>query len=270
LIDLSNFLNEAFESPLYVTAMEPEPSHAAISAIAALQKRVRDLEDQALILESERESLRLRLNERDAQFDRRKAALNDAAAKAKEILNNTSTAMSQLREARAERQALKGEVENFEKALKEIQGKVRTSKLKSRRFKSGLAELLKKLAEYESLIGDVVGQLPCRPCLTQEEQALLASREVDATIMPPQLEPILANLQSLPKQFAALSLATKRKAVQALSEASAAVTELNAKIRTLEREKFASSTPRKFDSEIRRVSTHMFLLSNEIRKFEFE
>jgi hypothetical protein len=66
-----------------------------------------------------------------------------------------------------------------------------------------------------------------------------------------------------------MNLGRKRQVVRALSEASSAVTELNAKIRTVEREKFASSNPKKFDSEIKRLSAHMFLLSNEIRKFEF-
>jgi peptidoglycan hydrolase CwlO-like protein len=249
--------------------MEPEASQAAISAIAALQKRVRELEEQSGLLEDERDSLRLRLNDRDFAYQRREAALNDAASKAKEILNNASVAMSQLREARTERQKLKAEVEDLERQIHEIQSKIKSTKSGHRRTKSGLTDLLRKLAEYEILIGDVVAQPPYRPCLSPDEASLLASREADPDVLPPSLGSILRNLQGLPKSFTTLNLGKKREVVKVLSEASAAVTELNAKIRNLEREKFASSTPKKFDTEIKRLSSQMFILSNEIRKFEF-
>jgi DNA repair exonuclease SbcCD ATPase subunit len=249
--------------------MDPEASQAAVSAIAALQQRVRELEEQAALLDDEHESLRIRLDNRDIAFRRREAALNEAMAKAKEIMNSTSAAMAQLSDARAQRQAHRSLVDDLEHQLQTVQGKIKSAKSQQRRAKSGLGDLLRKLAEYEILIGDVVAHRPHRPCLTPDETALISSGIPDPDLLPPSLAPILSALQSLPKNFPELTLGKKRKAVRALSNASAAVTELNAKVRALECEKFASSTPKKFEAEMKRLSVQMFILSREIGKFEF-
>lgn len=249
--------------------MEPEASRAAIAAIAALQKRVKELEDENAVLEQEHESLSNTLNSRDEAYTIRENALNEATAKAKQMLSGASAALIQIREARAENKRLKSQIEQTEQLLQKQKQKSKTYTSSSRKLSNSLSALMEKLAEYESLLGDLLTPPPQTTSLTPEEIVLISSSENDPEILPEPYSDILRTMQSLPKDFRKQNLETKREIIHTLCQAKSATTNIKAKISHIEKQKFSSSTPIKFDSMIHKLSTHLLILSNEMKRFRF-
>jgi chromosome segregation ATPase len=249
--------------------MEPEASRAAISAIAALQQRVRDLEDQGALLEEERDSLHRRLEVRDSAFRVRESSLNEATSKARQILDTTSAAMTHLHEERTRRQRLRSQLQEQQHLLDATVSKQRSHRAAHRKSKGEVSALLRILREYEMLLGDLISPGLQRGALTQDEAILILAGNYEANSLPPNLARILRQLQEAPKRFARQSIENKRVVVKALSEGSAAITELNTRIKQLETQKFSSSTPKKFQADVKRISAQLLILSNEMSKFEF-
>ncbi|OHT00975.1 hypothetical protein TRFO_32137 [Tritrichomonas foetus] len=249
--------------------MEPEASRAAIAAIAALQKRVKELEDENTLLEQEHESLMNTLNSRDTAYTIRENALNEATAKAKLMLSGASAALIQIREARTENRRLKQQIDETEQLIDKQKTKCRTYTRSSKKISLSLSQLLEKLAEYESLLSDLLTPPPQTTTLTPEEIILISSSENDPDLLPPPLSDILRTMQNLPKDFCRQNIETKRSIVQALIAAKAATSDIKAKISHLEKQKFSSSTPVKFESSIHKLATHLLILSNEMKRFRF-
>ena len=249
--------------------MEPEASRAAIGAIAALQKRVRDLEDEAAVLADEHASLLAKANERDEVYTIREHALNEATEKAKQILSTASTALIEIRQARAERDRLKQQIEQTERLIENQDAKVKEKRAGCKKVKCDAALLMQRLAEYELLLGDVLVQPPQNANLSPDEIAMISAIEADVSILPTPLCDILRALQGLPKKFTRQKIETKRKIIRALCDAEAVLTDLRTKIKGLEKQKFMSSTPKKFEAEIKRIAIHMRIISNELFKFDF-
>lgn len=249
--------------------MEPEASRAAIGAIAALQKRVRDLEDEAALLEDDHSSLLARMNERNDIYTIRENALNEATEKAKQILSTASTALIEIRQARAERERLKQQIEETERLIENQDAKIKFKRSNCKSIKASTALLMQWLAEYELLLGDIFTPPPQNANLSPEEIALVSSGEYDPAILPEPLSDILRNLQRLPKRFSKQKIETKRKIVRALCDAEAVLTDLRTKVKGLEKQKFMSSTPKKYEVELKRLAIHTRILSDELRRFDF-
>lgn len=249
--------------------MEPEASRAAVAAIAALQQRVRDLEIQSDRLEDERSELTREMQTRLTTRAIREKAMDDATDRARQMLSSASTALIQIREARAETAHLKKQIEEMERLIQTQGAKAKRSAARYRGSKQGISGLWQKLAEYEQLLNDVLVPPPQAAHLSVEEIALISTCENDPEILPPVLAKALAALQERPKEFGTQTIVEKRRTVQALTTAKATVADLTARIKNLQYQKFASSEPRKFEAEIRRLATHRLILSNEMQKFTF-
>ena len=249
--------------------MEPEASRAAIGAIAALQKRVRDLEDEAAVLQDEHTSLMAKMNERDEAYTIRENALNQATEKAKQMLSTASTALIEIREARSERDRLNQQIAETERLIQAQDEKIKAKRVTYKRVKCDAALLLQRLAEYELLLGDIFAPKLQSFNLSAEEIALISSSETDPSILPAPLSDILRNLQRVPKAFTKQRIETKREIVRALLDARSVLTDLNMKMKSLEKQKFSSSTPRKFEVEMKKIALHMRIIGNELQKFQF-
>ena len=249
--------------------MEPEASRAAIVAIAALQKRVRDLEDEAAVLEDDHEVLLAKMNERDQAFAIRENALNEATEKAKQMLSSASTALIQVREARNERDRLNQQIEETEKLIQAQNKKISTQKAQIKKVKYEVGLLMQTLSEYELLLGVILAPPPQTSNLTQEEIAVISSGENDPNILPPILADVLRRLQRMPKKFTKQTLEMKRATVRALFDAKSVTTDLNNKIMMLEKKKFSSSAPRRYEVKIKKLAIQMRIISSEMQKFDF-
>ncbi|KAK8866644.1 hypothetical protein M9Y10_009610 [Tritrichomonas musculus] len=249
--------------------MEPEASRAAIAAIAALQKRVKELEDENALLQQEHDSLTKTINSRDTAYTIRENALNEATAKAKQMLSGASAALIQIREARSENRRLKSQIEQTEQLIEKQKQKSRTYNLSTKKISISLSQLLEKLSEYESLLSELLTPPPQTTTLSPEEIVLITSSQNDPDLLPEPYANILRTMQSLPKDFCKQNIVTKRRIVQVLCQAKSATTSIKAKISHLEKQKFSSSVPVKYDSSIHKLSTHLLILSNEMKRFKF-
>lgn len=248
--------------------MEPEASRAAIAAIAALQKRIKELEDEGMVLEDEKDHLKQQLDEKNTAFSMRENAYSEAQAKAKQFISLASANLIENRDMRTENQRLKHEIDETQKILKQHKTKLTTIRKKSKKSSMSLSSLMQRLAEYECLLGDLFAP-PSPSSMTTDEIMFYSSAQVDPAILPPAISTIFITLQELPKEFTMQTLETKRKIVQALRVGKSTTTDLNSKIRVLEKQKFSSSKPQKFETEIKRLSAQLLIISNEMKKFVF-
>ena len=76
-------------------------------------------------------------------------------------------------------------------------------------------------------------------------------------------------LKQLPKHFKKQSIPIKRKTISVFRVASHEASLLKARIAFLERRKFASSSPKRFNSEVHRYEIQLLILGNEMRRFRF-
>jgi hypothetical protein len=177
--------------------------------------------------------------------------------------------MTHLHEERARRQQLRAQIQEQQLLLDTTVSKQQSHRIAHQRSKADLSVRLRILHEYEILLGDLIMQGPQRAALTQDEATLVLASENDASTFPPNVARIVRKLQQAPKRFARQSIENKRVIVQALAEGNVAVMELNNRIKQLETQKFSSSTPKKFEKEVKRISAQLLILSNEMSKFEF-
>lgn len=76
-------------------------------------------------------------------------------------------------------------------------------------------------------------------------------------------------LKQLPKNFRKQTIPIKRKTISVFRVASHESSLLKARIAFLERRKFASSSPKRFNTEIHRYEIQLLILGNEMKRFHF-
>lgn len=247
--------------------MEPEPSQAAIAAIAALQDRIKILEDEHSVLTQEYEVLARKKNLFDQKFQARVQAIQDATEKAQTILTTTHKTLTQLQEARNENKRLNHQIEEIEKVLA-LQIKKNKKLSSQNKMDSATYQMIKqRLEEYEILIGEILAPPPQSNAIFTDNTL---AGDADSALLPEPLNELLKTLQMLPKNFRRQNIETKRAIILSLSAAKSTTSDLNAKIKVLEKEKFLSSTPNRYNNEIKKQNARIIILSNEMNKFNFQ
>ncbi|OHT10293.1 hypothetical protein TRFO_04330 [Tritrichomonas foetus] len=249
--------------------MDKENSRAALAAIAALQKQIKMLEDENCLLEEEYNSVSKQISERKAKFEERETTLNTARSNAKQMLHNTNLSIQKISGERDENQRLKDHIDEMDNAIKEEVIKQKKLKIMNRKLKSSLNDIMEKNEEYESIIFDIIAPPPISTHLLENEIILVQYSENDPKLLPSPLSEILETMQKLPKLYCLQNPDTKKEIINVVYHAKEAATEIRSKISHLEKRKFSSCSPRKFDSQIHKLSVQLLILSNEMKKFQF-
>ena len=97
--------------------MEPEPSQAAISAIAALQHRIRELEDEEEKLKAENERYKLLVDENEDVRLFREQKMKEMFEKGEEMMMYVQKITQDKEDARNENRRLRKELLTFEKTF---------------------------------------------------------------------------------------------------------------------------------------------------------
>ena len=243
--------------------MEPEASRAAISAIAALQKRIRELEEEKTTLETEVKSLHSQIEEKNGKFLVRERELQETTIRAKEIISSSSFSLTQIQKAREENEQLKIELQEAEDQYqKAISEKIRKPSSQQ------INILLRQISDYEIIFGDIVEQtqktqmLPCNSAILQQ----LSS---DPDLLPQPLRDIVKQLRKLPSTFQNQSITTKRAMVQGICCAREQINRLSDSVRDLH-SKIRKQTPRKLRYEIQTLSAQADVLIQEVSRFHFQ
>lgn len=242
--------------------MEPEASRAAISAIAALQKRIKELEEERITLETEVKSLHTQIDEKNSKFFQREKELQETTIRAKEIISSSSFSLTQIQKAREENEQLKNELEEAEDEYQ----KAISEKIK-RPTSQQINVLLRQISEYEIIFQDIVSQtqksqmLPCNSTLFLQ----LVS---DPDLLPQPLRDIVKQLRKLPVTFQNQAISTKRAMVQGICCAREHINRLTDEIRELQSQ-IRKQTPRKLRCEIQTLSAQANVLIQEVSRFRF-
>jgi hypothetical protein len=250
--------------------MEPTASQAAVNAIAALQRKVKVLEDEATALAAQKVALEQDLRLRDSGYQKRELVLKGATTRAQQMFKNATAAVQENEELYAENRRLKSEIELIQKCLHASRSPQRSVKGSTKQVKSQASKLLTRIDEYEILLSEFLAVPPHRCSLTRDEASVILSAKGDRDPILPDVDVLMADLREMPTDLSNQDMKTKRKIARALSHGMSAVTDLNNAVRRMELQQFDTSAPKRYQTEIRRLSAAMLLLCDEVMQFHFD
>jgi hypothetical protein len=246
-----------------------DQSEAALASISELQKRIKLLESDNRNLQAEYESLQDQLARQESEFASRRTDLSSANARAKAMLSNVSDLLTQTCAERTLNADLRDQIAQAEL----IGGKQRRKNARLKQelsdLSQGLSGSLAQLAQQESILGASLAPPKQPAVLSAEEVLLLTSGEIPDDLMPPELADLHQKLRELPKLFRVQELETKREVAYALAHAKTVAQQLSARIRLLEKRKFASSAPRHVKDHAKTLARRQCVICNEMRQFNF-
>ena len=246
--------------------MSKDSSQAAVSAIAALQKRLRELEEEKALLTKEVEKLNNHVTTNDEDYTKREQEISEITARANKMLEDSSSTLVQIQEERRLNQKLKKDIFNAQHDLDESEDAVEEILKERAAKKKQVASLDQVLSEYESLFS-VVFQPP--QLVGRQHQIRMKKSDYDVDLLPVGLRRIARQLQQLPERYSKQPITTKRAMIQGLICTREEVNKLAEKIYALERRRCTSTTPRSLSFEIDKYTKQFMILTNEMRRFKF-
>ena len=243
-------------------------SKAAIASIVSLQKRIKLLEDENSILEEKYKSLKKQLTTQEDAFNKREESMRQAKLNAKMKLDEINEALKEIKIERAENKNLKDNMDQMDMILQNQTQKNKKEKKLNTRLNKSLSEVSNKINEYENLLAEILKPPSISTHLNDNEVALISSGNIDMNSLPEPLAIILDKLQSLPKLYYRQDFETKKETIAVLYNAKRLATSLRTKMSHMERRKFSSSTPKKYDEHIHKLAINLLILSNEMKKFK--
>lgn len=248
--------------------MDPEPSQAAISAISALQKRVRELEEEKELLTNEINTLNIQVTSKNDTYLRREEELKSATARAQRMINNASNTMVLIQEERAKNNRIK---ENIAMLEEEINGHSENVKDVALIRKTRTCEMLsinQILQHYEIIFGEIYASMVETRQLTFIDKKALRQVNADPDLLPHPLRDIVKKLKQLPTQFVGQNMQTKRAIIQGLTCAQEHANDLIMELRQLEKKRSSSQTPRRISIEIRNLACQLLVLTQTMKRFK--
>jgi DNA-binding transcriptional MerR regulator len=250
--------------------MEQAASQAAVNAIAALQRKVKALQDEGATLAAEKALLEEESRTRRAAFEEHELALREATAKAEQMLKDVAAAVQENEEAFDENRRLKSEIGSLEKDIRAERSAERSLKGSAKQLRAQASRLSTLVDEYECLLAQFLGLPPHRSFLTDDEVTAILSRRDNPDLILPEFGPILSELGQMPPDISSQDMTTKEETAHALAHAMSAVTDLNSHIRCIELQMSDPSAPKQDQAEIHRLSSTMVLISDVIIQFHFD
>lgn len=241
-------------------------SQAAVSAIGALQQKLRELEIERGQLEIEAETLRKTCKRQSESYRKREEQLMQSHKKAKDIIDKASESFALISEEREENEFLKKELDRLQSLLKESE--VRHDFLEpiakgmnhDARF---LAELVK---QYESLLAVIFAPLKL---IGKTKLPKIRKNDLDIDLLPSKLRYICNKMRTLPTDYRKQNMDTKRAIIQGLTYIREEAAKISHQIYCMEKARALSATPRTIDHEIDLLVTQFHILSAETKRFVF-
>ncbi|KAK8866319.1 hypothetical protein M9Y10_009280 [Tritrichomonas musculus] len=244
-------------------------SKAAVDAMAALQARIKELENYNARIRKECQRLKVLAETDENSLNEREASLMNAADKAKQMLEGASESLIELRKVRHDNRQLQNRLEQLQNDLsaRVIQENKAKEKLLKLSDKKDNAEKL--LKEYEELFCEILsppdfqlngnGQIPFTNTIAVTTHSL-----------PATLQTAVMMLQTLPFPFRDQKLEKKREIISVLLNAREIAYKIQEEIHQLELQKLESGSIRRIQAEIDVKSSHLYLLTQAMSRFRFE
>lgn len=249
--------------------MEPEASRAAISAIAALQNRIKQLEYEHDSLILKKEDYQKKILDKDKAIEKRLELANIASEKAKSMMICMGKAMNDLSKARIENKKLREQIKSTESLIPSVGSGDAYNRKAKRKIKKEYDVLMSKVNDYELLLSEYLKPKLINP--TPDGALALAVADNDPSLLPEPYASTLAELIALPKKFRPQEMDVKRKIIRALCKAKLDTAKLSVQLRNLQRKPFSKkSKPERFDSKYNRVAAQHYMIAKEMSLFSFD
>ena len=260
------FCEEINVQNLQKNIMAQDTSQAAVSAIAALQRRLRELEDEKSILTKEVEKLNAHVSTNDEDYTKREKEVSEITARANKMLEDSAATLVQIQEERRLNTQLKEDIFTIQQELGESE-EIATAKVQAKiNKKKQIANYDQILNEYESLLS-IIFQPP--QLVGRQHQINMKKSDYDIDLLPLGQRRIAKQLQQLPDRYAKQPLNTKRAMIQGLLCTREEANKLAAKIYSLEKKRSISTTPRSITFEIDKYTKQFMILTHEMKRFKF-
>ncbi|KAH0792808.1 hypothetical protein GPJ56_003286 [Histomonas meleagridis] len=250
--------------------MEYQDSKAAVDAMAALQERIRDLEHENAKLKKECQHLSEISSANDSTIKDQESFLVDAANKAKEMLDNASQNLVELRKVKHENRKLQITLEELKKQRTQKIGKEDQFNNVTQRMLHRKRQAEKLISEYEELFCEILSP----PDFQLDNKGNVPFNNTTFTSithsLPATLQTVLQTLQTLPFPFRTQKLEKKKEIIGILLNARDIAYKISDEIHQLELKKMEGGAVRRVQSEIDVKSVHLHLLVQAMSKFRFE
>lgn len=243
-----------------------DESIAAISAIDALQKKLKDLQLERGQLELEYNGLLSHTRKTSDQFTKREQELNRAAQRAQAALNDSAEMLVQIQGARRDNAFLRKEIAKYKEMINE---KVEIYNQQKGNYDEEIAtttKLDRLVKQYESLLPMIFMPPALIGNKTHKEPK---PESLDLDLLPSQLRRIAIGLHKLPSHYQKQDIETKRAIIQGLIFAREECLKLSLQIYELEKAKTRSAAPRSVSLEINSLRSQFATLSNAMQRFVF-
>ena len=248
------------------TKMSLETSQAAISAIVVLQTRIKELEAEKIALQKNIESLRIQIESKNNEITENETNLMNATSKARQMIDNASIVIGQIRNARNENQALKENIAQCELHLYNMKESPQVSR-EQEIYKRNL--IRRNLEQYQKLLNEIFATIQENHFGRYLSAADIRKINLDPDLLPQPIRDVVHRLRKLPIRYGNEPVATKRAIVQGLIRSIELGNEIVAKIKVLQRSLAITKTPRRIQFEIKTHAVHLYVLTHEIRRFDF-
>ena len=249
-----------------MTLNENETSLAAVSAIAALQKRIRILENEKIQIQSQIEELQQKFQTQDNDYSIREKELQSVTERANRIIEESKCSLSQIKEDRALNISLKQQISQYNELIEQ-----KNSESQQNHFnKNHWLQIQKKTRQIINDY-DILLQMFYSPTrLIGKRKNLLKSKlSSDINVLPLNSRRIVQLLQQLPSTYNKQTNKIKRSILQGIRCSLHITNDLTDQIFNMEKQLTTSKTPRSLTYEINKLVTEFEIISKEINRFKF-
>lgn len=243
-------------------------NEAALASITALQKQIKILELENENLEAEYNSLQRQISIQNSQYEKREDTLTAANQHAKSILQNVKDTLRSVKAVRDENEKLKQELDQSEQLLEIQKRKKLKLKQEVQETTAELSDLQAAVREQERMLAELCEPPAAVTTLSPEEALILVSNELPENLLTQQQQRIHRRLKKLPKVFSTQDMKTKNDIIRTMIAAKSISQDLISRIRLLEKRKYASSTPKDFESDVKTLASQQIVLTEDMKQFK--
>lgn len=247
-----------------------EENPILVEAMAALQKRIHDLEEANGLFRRESALLRLQLNSMThEQTDTEEKMLYEADDTLM-MLESASEALKDLRRLKRENRLLRSAKDDLNQQLGKVLRQNSEIKAKVTAIKAKTSELESLQKEYDAMIIDVLTpKIDIQPskCVKLDIDFMhnLGARQTHS--MPAKLQTLLQELKTLPSDFSAQRIGTKQQIVAALSTGKSMIESMLFEIEQMRMEGSTPNAQKRLQPKIETKMNHIAVLNKTMERF---
>jgi chromosome segregation ATPase len=237
-------------------------------AIASLQKRVQQLEQDNGSYRREISLLRLKINSATQIQTDNESTLLETADNTIQMLSSATETLKELRRIKHENRILIDEQRLLERKLGTILRKNSDIKTRISLLRTKIAESLTLQHEYDSLVLEVLTPSPLPQRDTKLSITFLHSSVTKETFsFPAKIQMLLQELQSLPSDFGGQRMDVKRRIIDVLAAAKETVDRLRDDIEILQSEAIGTIAQRRIRPIVEQKLNYIDFITQTMGRF---